>query len=57
MLLRAGECRVLKVAGIPPGLFPEINYDHLTLQLEPGDSLLFLHGWFDRRAQLPTSRI
>ena len=41
MLLREGECRVLKVAGIPPGLFPEINYDHLTLQLEPGDSLLF----------------
>ena len=23
MLLQAGECRVLKVAGIPPGLFPE----------------------------------
>jgi serine phosphatase RsbU (regulator of sigma subunit) len=45
MLLRAVECRVLKVAGIPPGLFPEINYDHLTLQLEPGDSLLFLHEW------------
>jgi sigma-B regulation protein RsbU (phosphoserine phosphatase) len=41
ILLRTGECRVLKVAGIPPGLFPEINYDHLTLQLEPGDSLLF----------------
>ena len=38
MLLRAGECRVLKVAGISPGLFPEINDDHLTL--EPGDSLL-----------------
>jgi phosphoserine phosphatase RsbU/P len=32
---------VLQVAGIPRGLFPEINYDHLTLQLEPGDSLLF----------------
>jgi serine phosphatase RsbU (regulator of sigma subunit) len=41
MLLRAGECQVLQVVGIPPGLFPEINYDHLTLQLEPGDSLLF----------------
>lgn len=41
MFLRAGECRVLQVAGIPPGLFPAINYDHLTLQLEPGDSLLF----------------
>ena len=41
MLVRAGECQVLQVAGIPPGLFPEINYDHLTVQLEPGDSLLF----------------
>jgi serine phosphatase RsbU (regulator of sigma subunit) len=38
MLLRAGECRGLKVAGISPGLFPEINDDQLTL--EPGDSLL-----------------
>jgi len=41
MSLRAEECRVLQIAGIPPGLFPEINYDHVTLQLEPGDSLLF----------------
>ena len=50
MLLRAGECRVLKVAGIPPGLFPEINYDHLTLQLEPGNSLLFYtDGLIDAR--------
>jgi len=57
MLLRAGECRVLKVAGIPPGRFPEINYDHLTLQLEPRGFLTVLHGWFDRRAQYPTSRI
>jgi phosphoserine phosphatase RsbU/P len=41
MLLRAEECRVLQITGIPLGLFPEINYDHVTLQLEPGDSLLF----------------
>jgi phosphoserine phosphatase RsbU/P len=41
MLLRAGECGVLPVAGIPPDLFPEINYDHSTLQWEPGDSWLF----------------
>jgi sigma-B regulation protein RsbU (phosphoserine phosphatase) len=50
MLLRAGECRVLEVAGIPPGLFPEINYDRLTLQRDPGDSLLFYtHGLTDAR--------
>ena len=48
MLLRAGECRVLKVAGISPGLFPEINDDHLTL--EPGDSLLvYTDGLTDAR--------
>ena len=41
MLLREGECRALQVAGIPAGLFSEITYDHLTVQLEPGDSLLF----------------
>ena len=48
MLPRAGECRVLKVAGISPGLFPEINDDHLTL--EPGDSLLvYTDGLTDAR--------
>ena len=41
MLLREGECRALQVAGIPAGLFSEITYDHLAVQLEPGDSLLF----------------
>ena len=43
MWLRAGECRVLKLAGIPPGPFPEFNYEHLTLQREPRDSLLFFY--------------
>ena len=44
-LLWAGGCPVLKVAGIPPGPFREINYDHLTLQLEPREFLTVLHGW------------
>jgi hypothetical protein len=55
-LLWAGACPVLKVAGIPPGPFREINYDHLTLQVEPRRFLTVLHRWFDRRAQYPTSR-
>jgi phosphoserine phosphatase RsbU/P len=28
-------------AGLPPGLFSAATYDELSLQFEPGDSLLF----------------
>ena len=41
MLLRGGESHILQVAGIPPGLFPDVTYDALNLQLVPGDSVLF----------------
>jgi sigma-B regulation protein RsbU (phosphoserine phosphatase) len=41
LLLRSDECRVLQIAGIPPGLFPGVVYDEFSLQLEPGDSMLF----------------
>jgi sigma-B regulation protein RsbU (phosphoserine phosphatase) len=41
LLLRGQESRVLEVAGLPPGLFPAATYDELTVQLEPGDSVLF----------------
>lgn len=41
ILIRGKECQVLQLAGIPPGLFPDITYDEFTLQLEPGDSVLF----------------
>jgi sigma-B regulation protein RsbU (phosphoserine phosphatase) len=34
-------CRVLKMSGIPPGLWPCASYDVTVLQLEPGDSVLF----------------
>jgi phosphoserine phosphatase RsbU/P len=40
-LLRQNDCRPLQVAGIPPGLLPGVAYDELSVQLEPGDSLLF----------------
>ncbi len=42
LLLRGGESQVLQVAGIPPGLFPDVTYDVLKVQLVPGDSVLFL---------------
>ena len=34
-------CRVLQIPGIPPGLFPEAEYETATLTLQPGDSVLF----------------
>jgi phosphoserine phosphatase RsbU/P len=41
LLLRGQDCRVLRLAGVPPGLFPGLDYDQFTLPLEPGDTLLF----------------
>ncbi len=41
LLLRGEDSRVLQIAGLPPGLFSTASYDELSLQLEPGDSLLF----------------
>jgi phosphoserine phosphatase RsbU/P len=39
--LSASGCRQLALSGIPPGLFPDINYESLTIQLKPGDSVFF----------------
>jgi len=39
--LSAEGCRVLQIPGIPPGLFPETEYENATLTLQPGDSVLF----------------
>jgi len=41
LLLRGNELQVLHVAGLPPGLFPAATYDELSMQLLPGDSVLF----------------
>jgi sigma-B regulation protein RsbU (phosphoserine phosphatase) len=41
ILLRGEDSRVLQIAGLPPGLFSAASYDEVSLQLEPGDSLLF----------------
>ncbi len=50
MLVRGGESQVLQVAGIPPGLFPDVTYDAVKLQLLAGDSVLFFtHGLTDAR--------
>jgi len=41
LLLRNNQSDVLQVAGLPPGLFPAATYDELTVELQPGDSILF----------------
>jgi sigma-B regulation protein RsbU (phosphoserine phosphatase) len=41
LYLSANGSRVLDISGIPPGLFPDSQYDTLGLKFEPGDSILF----------------
>jgi sigma-B regulation protein RsbU (phosphoserine phosphatase) len=39
--LSANGCRLLELPGIPPGLFPAASYESTTIQLKPGDTVLF----------------
>ncbi len=39
--LSAEGCRVLEIPGLPPGLFAEAQYEVSTLNMQPGDSVLF----------------
>src|SRR5215467_10431821 len=41
LLLSGGRCHSMELCGIPPGLFANSTYDARTLQLKPGDSVLF----------------
>ena len=41
LLIRGEECRILQLAGIPPGFFTGVTYDEFTMDLQRGDSLLF----------------
>jgi phosphoserine phosphatase RsbU/P len=38
--------RELELGGIPPGMFPETRYEGETVQLERGDSVIFLSDGF-----------
>ncbi len=40
--LRAEGCAELALCGIPPGLFPNSEYEMKKIQLAPGDSVVFL---------------
>jgi len=40
-LVRNKEVRLLNVTGLPLGLFPDASYSSMTVQLQPGDVLVF----------------
>ena len=41
LLVRDGEVQEIQAAGMPLGLFPEAEYDELSVELRPGDAVLF----------------
>jgi phosphoserine phosphatase RsbU/P len=41
LLVRDGAVQSVRVAGIPLGLFPDTSYEEITLDLVPGDTVLF----------------
>jgi phosphoserine phosphatase RsbU/P len=41
LLVRDGAVQSVRVAGIPLGLFPETQYEEMTIDLVPGDTVLF----------------
>jgi phosphoserine phosphatase RsbU/P len=34
-------CREFEISGLPPGMFPTAEYESVTMQLAPGDSVVF----------------
>ena len=51
VLLSARGNRELDLRGIPPGMFPETEYESETVQLERGDSVIFLSDGFCEGAE------
>jgi len=41
VLVRDGEVQQIRVAGVPLGLFPDTEYDEVTVDLRPGDAVMF----------------
>jgi phosphoserine phosphatase RsbU/P len=41
ILVRKGEIQEIKIEGTPLGMFPDIDYETVTLNLLPGDVLVF----------------
>jgi len=41
ILVRDGVVQSIRIAGIPLGLYPDTEYEETTLELQPGDAILF----------------
>ena len=41
LLVRDGQVQVIRLEGVPLGLIPDTQYDELTVELQPGDVVLF----------------
>jgi sigma-B regulation protein RsbU (phosphoserine phosphatase) len=41
ILVRDGVVQSIRIAGMPLGLYPDTEYDETTLELQPGDAILF----------------
>jgi sigma-B regulation protein RsbU (phosphoserine phosphatase) len=41
LLLKGGRCEQLKLVGFPLGIFDDVTYEEWTLNLDPGDILVF----------------
>ena len=41
LLVRGGQVQAIRLEGVPLGLIPDTQYDETTLDLEPGDVVLF----------------
>jgi sigma-B regulation protein RsbU (phosphoserine phosphatase) len=41
LLVRDGVVQPIRIAGIPLGLYPDTEYEEITLELQPGDAILF----------------
>src|SRR6266487_2079415 len=41
LLVRDGQVQEIRLEGVPLGLFPEAKYDEMTVDLRPGDVVLF----------------
>jgi phosphoserine phosphatase RsbU/P len=41
ILVREGVVQSIRVSGIPLGLYPDTEYEEITLDLQPGDTVLF----------------
>ena len=41
LLVRDGEVQEIRAAGVPLGLFADTEYEEMTLDLQPGDAVLF----------------